>query len=1220
VNPARTLACLVAVVGTAVSIAPAARASRPLANAAHQPADPPRDQATAPPLTPAVGMEALRASARAEASRPATPIDIEPPAGIDPARFTHVDPASPEGELARKDYTDVLVELASERPRTLDAPAERPPPAVISRALLLYANGRSKIAAQDTTGAINDLQQAAKLDPSSPQIWTALGDAQLAAGQRLGASSSYASAVNLGTEDARVWWLVGHDLLRSNKPRPAAVHLARAIDFLEHATDPALEYIVYADLGEALIDLGYIRAGLQAVKEGTSIPTPLPWTTHLRNEVIDLVRKRAEIRRDAGDAAVRISDTLAALDFYELSAEDGQLDDGELIARRSHALWASGRPIATAALIVEEIAAQPLPVNETELSLLRRLARDPSAGPFLASAVSEAATESRVPGQTATRQWIRAQAASLSPQESRVLLRESLAQFPEADDLFRDLLDSYPRNDVIARVDELVKVVERSPRALTLTSRLLATSIDIEGELAILDRHRSPAAAIVRTQVLLAMGRVNDATSVKTDSVPASLAPYAAAIRLQAFAAAGQYDKAETELAIIREQTPADDPLLLARSYAELQRFTAAFNALPLPHTEQAENLTPQLRLAAAGLALRASRPEPAEAAALSILRSDPFNDEAYEILAALYGAGSPLADEEKLGQTFRLLRQATPNGRTVRWLTAQEMIGRRMDGPAFQLLSDMALRGWVSEPIVAAFAGTLERQSALGGRAQEEALASARRFVARYPEIPSFWIAHARALAAAGQGQEAHDLLLRRYGERPWPVLEAAREAIIRDILGRPEDAKKLAMDRLAVTPRPIDLTVSYAVEVGRAQGLGPAITILKSDLPAEAELTSDQQTRIATMMAASFRAGDTPGSPPMLRSPMDAQPIAELMGLLVSRGAKLTPQMHQARIKLLCTSPTVDVAELRRACEDAGRDVPAIATAAYLLAAQELVNNAKRPQDAVQFMVEALRRDNDPGPEILASYTSLVAQSGTSENINELESFMGSPERLGKVLGRLDPNGKIPTDPIELRAEYYYSVSNRAEIFGRRDLAEAALRKALSIKPDHALANNDLGYFLLEAGRDPQDADRMLTIAHEKLPDSASVTDSLAWLRYHEGIIEDQANPHVEGALSLLERAATLDGGIDNATILDHLGDARWRAEKRDEAHEAWTRAHTILERRLRDEKASFPIGQPLPPTAQRVFGEWETELAAIKAKIDAVTSQQDPPVAPIRWPKGK
>ncbi|HLO40326.1 MAG TPA: hypothetical protein VK176_04825 [Phycisphaerales bacterium] len=1224
-NPARTLAWLLAAVGAAATIsaagplpAPAPLALRPYhSRQAHPQPDQP-DQPQSPQAPPsASGLESLRAAARAEASSPATPLDIEPPAGLDPARFTRLDPASPQGRAARLDFTDVLVDLASDRPRPQD-PAERPAPAIIERALRLYASGREKLAADDKTGAINDLQQASKLDPTAPQVWRELGDAQFASGQRLAASASYANAVNLGSEDARVWWLVGHDYLRENKDRLAAVHLCRAIDLLERATDPALEYLVYADLGQSLLNLGYNRAAIEAVRRGTSLPTPLPWVTNLRNELIELIRKRAELRRDAGDAAVRASETIAALELYELAAEDGQLDDGELMARRAHALWSSGRPIATAALLVEEMAVQALPVNDTQLTLLRRLAPDPAAGPLLAPAIDEAAKASKVPGQTADRQWARAQAAARPGAAGRDVLRAALATYPEGDDLFRDLLDSYPRNDVIARVDELVSLAQRAPRALALTSRLLTTSIDAEGELAVLERHRAPAAQLIRVQLLLAMGRIDDALNVTLDKTPAQLAPYAALLRIQALAARGLYDQAETALESLRAIVPADDPLVLARAYAELQRFTAAFNALPLPHTAQADNLAPQLRLAAAGISLRAARPEPAESTALSILRADPFNDEAYEILAALYGAGSPLADEEKLGQTFRLLRQASPAGRTVRWLTAQEMIGRRMEGQAYQLLADMLQRGWVSEPIVAAFSGVVERQVGLGGQTQEAALELTRRLTIRYPEIPTLTIALARATAAAGHGEQAIQILETKLKTRPWPILEAAREAVVRDVLGRPDDARRMALKRLEPAPRPIDLTVSYAVELGRSAGLAEALDILVKDLPLECELTSDQQTRIAALLAASFRPGDAPGTPPVLKSPADTQAVAQLMGLLVSRGAKLTPQMHQARIKLLCASPSLDPAELLRACEDAGRDVPAIATAAFLLAAQELVNTARRPQDAIPFMVEALKRDNDPGPDVLASFTTLVTQFGQPADIDALETYIGPPERMSKVLARFDPENAVPTDPIEIRAEYFYSVSNRAETFGRRDLSERALRKTLAIKPDHGLANNDLGYFLLEAGRDPMDADRMLSTAHRQLPDNASVTDSLAWLRYHEGIIEDQKDPPLEGALSLLERAATLDRGVDNWTILDHLGDARWRAGKKSQASEAWVRAEALLARRLNEELAQIkPTDPPLRPWLQRIFDDWKKELQTLREKIDAVKNAQEPPITPMHWP---
>src|SRR5690606_22831880 len=82
-------------------------------------------------------------------------------------------------------------------------------------------------------------------------------------------------------------------------------------------------------------------------------------------------------------------------------------------------------------------------------------------------------------------------------------------------------------------------------------------------------------------------------------------------------------------------------------------------------------------------------------------------------------------------------------------------------------------------------------------------------------------------------------------------------------------------------------------------------------------------------------------------------------------------------------------------------------------------------------------------------------------------------------------------------------------------------------------------------------------------------SILDSLGWLRYLQGRLDDEpvagASP-LPGAITLLRRAVERSPE-PSAEVLDHLGDALWRAGRREEAGMTWTAAYEAAARYPRD-----------------------------------------------------
>ncbi len=124
--------------------------------------------------------------------------------------------------------------------------------------------------------------------------------------------------------------------------------------------------------------------------------------------------------------------------------------------------------------------------------------------------------------------------------------------------------------------------------------------------------------------------------------------------------------------------------------------------------------------------------------------------------------------------------------------------------------------------------------------------------------------------------------------------------------------------------------------------------------------------------------------------------------------------------------------------------------------------------------------------------------------------------------------------------------ALSNLAVLQGDLPAAEEWLEQVLDEFPDDASALNDLGYLWADAGKHLARAERMIRRALEQEPGNAAFRDSLGWVLFRQGRVEE--------ALPELEKAAADE---PDPTVLDHLGDAYWKLGRTQEARSAWQRA---------------------------------------------------------------
>jgi len=122
-------------------------------------------------------------------------------------------------------------------------------------------------------------------------------------------------------------------------------------------------------------------------------------------------------------------------------------------------------------------------------------------------------------------------------------------------------------------------------------------------------------------------------------------------------------------------------------------------------------------------------------------------------------------------------------------------------------------------------------------------------------------------------------------------------------------------------------------------------------------------------------------------------------------------------------------------------------------------------------------------------------------------------------------------------------YARGLMAEKIDRLDMAEADLSKVISKEPDNADALNALGYTLADRTTRYQEAWGYILRASELVPDDPAILDSLGWVSYRLGKMDD--------ALKWLSQAFAK---LEDAEIAAHYGEVLWMTDQKEKAREVW------------------------------------------------------------------
>jgi len=125
-------------------------------------------------------------------------------------------------------------------------------------------------------------------------------------------------------------------------------------------------------------------------------------------------------------------------------------------------------------------------------------------------------------------------------------------------------------------------------------------------------------------------------------------------------------------------------------------------------------------------------------------------------------------------------------------------------------------------------------------------------------------------------------------------------------------------------------------------------------------------------------------------------------------------------------------------------------------------------------------------------------------------------------------------------------YDYAMMAEKVQRFDVMEKQLRALMILKPDFAQAYNALGYTLADRNERLNEARTLIEKAHTLSPDDHYILDSMGWLQYRLGKLEQAAD--------YLRRAYTAQ---TDPEIAAHLGEVLWQQGKHEEAQKTWADA---------------------------------------------------------------
>lgn len=1131
----------------------------------------------AKPVAPV--LEELRAAAADQSRRPvAEAPSLPPPPGLAPDVLKSLGAAT--GEHIATPLNRALEVLSGAEREALpnagevDEDAER-------EATRLYIAGRQKVLAGKPAEATTDFREALKKNPGVGEIWRELAEAQLSLGANAEASESLRKAEASGVRDARVLELLGRF---AGDRESAARWLARALNARPQEADPLLAPVIEYELSGALAALGYDAASRDLLLRLLGRSQAFTSSSRYMADYGAIFRRHGDLWRQAGDLEMRLGHPGAALAAYEKAASLPTVEGGAPMPRLVYAAMQAGRPAAAGAALVGRIADAGGHVAADDLELLRHVSRVESTRRMIARSLEQLSRAMGAHSPTTLASLERARAVVAPPSEARRILSEYLARHPRDARTAEALVNT--ADDAAIATEWAVAGVESEPLAAgSLAEGLLCSRHDTDAILKSLSSGRSsPGRTLVRAWMEFKRGE-SPAAADLASTVPIAGREEAAAAMTRAELSLSAGRPADVAAAL-RDLERASGPgvpraramiLIMQQRYEEaLAALSPTLEGTAADTDERIENL-----LIASQLGAAVGRPDDAERWLKSASMLDKGDDRALGLLFDLYGQGGGRADAAKQTQVVRELRQDHADGRVLRIARAREFARRSLFAQAEREAQDLAEETPGDRPAIEILTAVWSaRQRPDAPAAIRRGLAWLDEQAARRPLDAMLAASRVMLLVATDRAEEAEVHLRQLLDRGAGPDVSRLLERLLRENLKHAEEADAIALKRLEGRERSVAEGLELAEILSRTARTADAASVARQSTPEGVTLLPDQRVRL---LMAARDAGDRALKGRIARrpAPESEQAAAAMLDLAVQRGVVLPAALHQmrVRIKALTAAPGE---EILAACDLAKTQAPEVKDPPVLWALEMLLQTGDEGHatQARQLAARAApRASGDEAIDIYSTWGVIVGLTGTASDARELIAACEKGGKLrelaDRIRGRPDETVKDP------RADIAYLLGDAFTRRGKTDEANRAYELALEFQPDHGWACNNLGYFLADHGGDMARAEKLLETAVSVLPDEAPVLDSLGWLRYKQGRLEDTPQDggpaHARGAITLLQRAAVTDRGQSDATILDHLGDALWLTGRKTDAQRYWTlsqaAATDTLNRQEQMRKASVP-----------------------------------------------
>lgn len=1105
-----------------------------------------------------------------------------------------------------------LAPLEQVEPGPLPVEAVEPPSPPSARVQRRIERAAERLAERRFTEALGELDKAARYEPDSPVVRRWMGIVGRLSGSLVTARAHLDAAVREWPADAEARYHLARIALQEGDLDEAIQQLRTARGLVDRSASPVLARLIDVYLGQALVDRGYLRAGLDLLREawaGLSASDVETAPVTLRPDVADI--SRVELARRMGEAALRLGEPQAALGaLEEAAALSGATPDVlELLARVYHALGKTDAALAAASRCVALLR------TPDQIDALQRLYRD-------------LGEEDRLVEELGTR--LRAGTLDTALQ---VMFAELLQRRGRADEALEVLRALASREDAPVEVWERLVALQVGGGDATAALETLVEAV----------RRSAERADWVRDEVHRLVGRVGRA------GVEAFLGGGeqrdAAKWFVQGLVleATGRADEAREAFQAARRLDPEFTPALTAEMDLQIRRYAwDAVIALADAALEQG--------LVSAGVYARKARAldalddyAAAERAYQQALKLDPRDLDTREALARmLERRGEPL----RARREYQAILAADPTRsgtreRLIRMLLSEYVEGSS-DAPAgrqdllaeaVRQLNEMRRQSGADAAHTRCAAYLNFLQDRERPETRDGALAEYRR---RLEEVlqahPDEWRTHAdlaRALIWAGDYEPAL-----RHARR---VQELAPQETVGGELEWVIHQYRLAFDEAIATGQ--RLIARYPNRVGWLRRLaGLYVVQMRYDEAAEvlaraAEVAPDRPTRQAVLLEW-LEALVLGGQEQRVRDVLEQAERTDVE----------TDFLRRTRLYVLRYLGHADEGvEAARAWYEAEPDETAVRTlyvqalqfaqrwdaliARVLLWMEEDPNNAWLNAALAEALIRSGRVEE--GLELARSQAQAVGdtleakfnlathyeQAGryaeAAEQLKQIVRELGGDPRSFQLVARLaemlararelddamhyvdliEQAGVGPEAVARLRYAVY-------SVVGRRADALALLEQQYEMTPQDPGINNDLGYLLAEMGRDLERAEQMCRFAVGQRPRVAAYLDSLGWVLYRRGAVAD-AQPWLVRALAgreVPDRPVFFSEPGGDPVIHEHMGDVLWRLGRREEARAHWEQALRRLE------------AMPAPNADE------QRSLEAVRARLSALREGRAPEVAPI------